>query len=190
MKASKEVDLVVAALQYAARCLKEGDLAALREMKFGAREIKELSKVNILDMYHLEGLRMHCLDITLNRAVYWPLINSLRRMGASEEDIHRLIALDAPREMLRCLYGLNARTYSRMRRALTVTPTVGRPREADEETSRRLWEAVQAHGEPERPEDLEGGFFLELADETGLSLRTIWRMLKVWCECGWLDDDP
>ena len=33
------------------------------------------------------------------------------------------------------------------------------------------------------------GFFLELADETGLALRTIWRMLQLWCEHGRLDED-
>ena len=135
MKASKEVDLVVAVLQYAARCLKEGDLAALRDMKFGAREIEGLSSIYILDMYHMEGLRMHCLDIKLNPVVYWPLIESLRRMRESEDDIHRLIVQDAPREMLRALFGLNPREYSRLRRTLTMTPAVGRPRGADEESS-------------------------------------------------------
>ncbi len=189
MKASKEVDLVVAVLQYAARCLKEGDLAALRDMKFGAREIEGLSSIYILDMYHMEGLRMHCLDIKLNPVVYWPLIESLRRMRESEDDIHRLIVQDAPREMLRALFGLNPREYSRLRRTLTATPAVGRPRGADEESSRRLWEALQEHGEPEYPDQLEPGFFLELADETGLTLRTIWRMLQLWCEHGRLDED-
>ena len=91
--------------------------------------------------------------------------------------------------MLRALFGLNSREYSRLRRTLTMTPAVGRPREADEKSSRHLWEVWQKHGEPEYPDQLEPELFLELAEETGLALRTIWRVIQLCCEHGRLDED-
>ena len=188
MKDSKEAELVVAVLQYAVRCLKEGDLAALRDMQFGSREIDILSEVNIMDMYCLDDLRVHCLDIKLNRRVYWPMIENLLSLRQSEDTIRKLIARDAPREMLRALFGLNAREYSRLRRMLTVMPSIGRPPEADEESSHRLWKAWQKRGAPEHPEQLKPEDFLEMADESDLTLRSIWRTLQRWSQYGMLEE--
>ena len=140
MESTKESDLVTAVLMYAMRCLAEGDHAALHNMKFGPREIEALREMNLSDLYRIESLRAHCLDIALNRQVYWPMIEHLRAQRESEETLHSLIAADAPHEMLLILFGLNARDYSRLRRTLSVSPSVGRPPEVDDESSHRLWD--------------------------------------------------
>ncbi|MCP4127254.1 MAG: DUF2857 family protein, partial [Gammaproteobacteria bacterium] len=141
MEGTKEADLVAAVLMYAIRCLAEGDQAALRNMKFGPPEIEALREMNLADLYRIESLRAHCLEIGLNRQVYWPMIDHLRKQRESEEILRSLIAADAPHDMMQILFGLNTRDYTRQRRILSVDPSVGRPSEPDEESSHRLWRA-------------------------------------------------
>ena len=76
--ANKESELTTAIMQYAIRCLSEGDQAALRNMNFGPREVEALREMNLGDMCHIETLRAHCLKIALNREAYWPMIAHMR----------------------------------------------------------------------------------------------------------------
>ena len=98
MQGTKEADLVAAVLLYAIRCLAEGDQAALRNMRFGPKEIEALREMNLSDIYRIESLRAHCLEIALNRQVYWPMVEHLRQQRESEETLHSLIAADAPQD--------------------------------------------------------------------------------------------
>ena len=184
MDSTKESDLVTAVLMYAMRCLAEGDLAALHNMQFGPREIEALREMNLSDLYRIESLRAHCLDIALNRQVYWPMIDHLRAQRESEETLRSLIAADAPHEMLLILFGLNARDYSRLRRALSVKPSVGRPREADEESSHRLWRAWSKRIDGESDGLLAPADYLDLHEETGVPMRAIWTLTQRWAQYG------
>lgn len=187
MRGSKEADLVSAVIMYAIRCLAEGDLAALRNMKFGAREIEALREMCITDLHRIDSLRSHCLEIMLNRRVYWPMIHYLREKRKSEEGMLSLVALDAPREMLQTLFGVNSREYSRLRRALSIKPAVGRPPEPDEESSHRLWKAWKKRVDPEDPESLSPEDYLELHNEAGLTMRAIWTLTRRWAQYGMPD---
>ncbi len=180
MEASKESDLVTAVLMYAIRCLAEGDYPALSSMNFGPHEIEALREMSLSDLYRVESLRVHCLRIGLNRQVYWPMMDHLREQRVSEETQQTLIAADAPQEMLQALFGLGPREYSRMRRLLSVDPSVGRPPEPDEESTHRLWHAwVERVGNDESV-PLSPTAYLELQRETGLSLRAIWNLTQRW----------
>jgi hypothetical protein len=184
METTKEADLVTAVLMYAIRCLAEGDQAALRNMKFGPKEIEALREMNLADLYRIESLRAHCLDIALNRQVYWPMIDHLRAQRESEETLQSLIAADAPHDMLLVLFGLNARDYSRMRRTLSVNPSVGRPPEPDEESSHRLWSAWSSRVAGETTGLLAPADYLELYRETDVSMRAIWNLTQRWAQYG------
>ena len=77
---------------YAMRCLAEGDQAALRNMNFGVKEIEALREMRVADLYRIESLRAHCLEIALNRDVYWPMIEHLERAagpGGHDPDADR-----------------------------------------------------------------------------------------------------
>ena len=100
MQGTKESDLVTAILMYALRCLAEGDQIALRNMNFGPREIEALRAMTLADLYRVESLRAHCLNIALNREVYWPMMDHLRQQRETEETEQVLIAADAPLEMM------------------------------------------------------------------------------------------
>ena len=184
MKGTKEADLVTAVVLYAIRCLAEGDQVALRNMKFGPKEIAALREMRVADLYRIGSLRAHCLEIVLNRQVFWPMIDHLCQQRRSEEALQSLIAADAPQEMVQILFGLNARDYSRLRRALSLDPAVGRPPEPDEESSHRLWRVWSSRVDNETSGLLTPESYLELHNETGLSMRAIWNLTQRWAQYG------
>ena len=188
MEGTKESDLVTAVLFYAMRCLAEGDQAALRNMNFGIKEIEALRALQLADLYRIETLRAHCLEIGLNRQVYWPMIERLSTERAMEETIQALIAADAPQEMMQVLFGLNGRDYTRLRRLLAADPAIGRPPELDEAGSHRLWAAWSARVDDEASGLLTAEDYLGLHRETGLSLRAIWSQTQRWAQYGPLDE--
>ena len=184
MDGSKESDLVIAVLMYAVRCLAEGDLAALRSMNFGPKEIEALREMSISDLYRVETLRAHCLKIALNRQIYWPMMDHLRQHRESEETQRSLIAVDAPQEMMQTLFGVGPREYSRLRRMLSVAPSVGRPQNPEEDESHKLWHAWEEKGYDKDPEALTPDVYLDLHAETGVSMRAIWNLTQHWSQYG------
>ena len=184
MQATKESDLVTAILMYALRCLAEGDQIALRNMNFGPREIEALRAMTLADLYRVESLRAHCLRIALNRDVYWPMMDHLRQQRETEETEQALIAADAPLEMMQTLFGLGAKEYSRLRRTLSVDPSIGRPPEPDEESTHRLWHAWERRVDSEEHDLLPAAGYLELYAETGVSMRAIWNLTQRWSQFG------
>ena len=184
MEGTKEADLVTAVLMYAMRCLAEGDQTALRNMNFGVKEIEALREMRVADLYRVESLRAHCLEIALNRQVYWPMIEHLGEQRAMEDTIQALIIADAPQEMMQVLFGLNQRDYTRLRRTLSVELAIGRPPELDEESSHRLWEAWSARVDGEESGLLIPEQYLAIHGETGLSMRAIWNLTQRWAQYG------
>ena len=188
MDITKESALVTAVLMYALRCLAEGDQTALRNMNFGPREIDALREMTLADLYRVESLRAHCLEIGLNRQVYWPMMDHLRAQRESEELQRTLIGADAPLEMMQTLFGLGPREYSRLRRMLSVDPSVGRPPEPDEDSTHTLWHAWQTRVGEEETDPLLPEAYLEIHEETQLSMRAIWNLTQRWAQYGDLTD--
>ena len=184
MEGTKEADLVTAVLMYAMRCLAEGDQAALRHMNFGVKEVEALREMRVADLYRVESLRAHCLEIALNRQVYWPMIEHLSEQRALEDTIQILISADAPQEMMQVLFGLNQRDYTRLRRTLSVDLAIGRPPELDEASSHRLWEAWSTRVDGEESGLLIPEQYLTIQAETGLSMRAIWNLTQRWAQYG------
>ena len=184
MTGTKEADLVIAVLLYAMRCLAEGDQHALRSMRFGPKEIAALRELHLEDLYRVASLKAHCLDIGLNRDVYWPMIARLRGARESEELQRDLIEADAPLEMMRSLFGMGSREYTRLRRLLALAPAVGRPPEPDEKTSHALWHAFSARIKPDASVPLEPSDYLLLNRETNAPMRAIWTLTQRWLEEG------
>ena len=187
MDGTKEADLITAVLMYAMRCLAEGDQTALRNMNFGVKEIEALREMRVADLYRVESLRAHCLEIVLNRQVYWPMIKHLGEQRVMEDTIQTLISADAPQEMMQILFGLNQRDYTRLRRTLLVDPSIGRPPELDEQGSHQLWEAWSSRADGEESGLLTPVQYLDIHRETGLSMRAIWNQTQRWAQYGNLD---
>jgi len=181
---TKEAELITAVLLYAIRCLAEGDQHALRGMNFGPREVAALREMSLADLYRAGSLQAHCLDIRLDRHVYWRLLAHLRRQGQSEELQRDLIQADAPLEMMQSLFGVGAREYTRLRRALTVQPAIGRPPEPDEAISHALWRVWSERAQQDTPTGLKPQDYLDMARETGASLRAVWGLTRRWAQYG------
>ena len=175
---TKESELVMAVMLYAIRCLSENDQHALRDMNFGPEEVAALRELNLADLYRAGSLQAHCLDIRLNRDVYWPMLAHLRRERESEELQRDLVQADAPLEMMRSLFGVGSREYTQLRRMLAVEPGVGRPPEPDDETAHRLWHALSARLNPDSGDAIDPSAYLAVHHETGASLRAIWNLAQ------------
>ena len=179
---TKEAGLVSSVFMYAIRCLAEADWTALRAMHFGPREIEALREMSMADLYRIEAVRGHCLEIRLDRQAWWQMIEHVRDQRKAEEALHSLVAADAPQEMLQVLFGIHARTYGRLRRSLSVAPSVGRPAEPDEESVNRLWQAWPGQKEDETVADPE--IYLKVHHETGIPMRAIWTLTQRWAQYG------
>jgi hypothetical protein len=180
MAATKEADLINAVLRYAIRCLADGDRESLRAMNFGPKEIEALRGMHLADLPRLESLGAHCLEIDLNRDVYWTMVAHLQRERAAEALQHDLIKADAPFEMMQTFFGLSSREYSRLRRVLAAAPAVGRPPEADEASQQTLWDAWTRRRRGSDAELLTPVAYLDLHRETGIGLRAIWNLTRRW----------
>ena len=181
---TKESELVMAVLLYAIRCLAEGDQHALHGMNFGPEEVAALRELNLADLYRAGSLQAHCLAIRLNRAVYWPMLTHLRQQRESETVQRDLIQADAPLEMMRSLFGVGSREYTRLRRLLTVDPSIGRPAEPDEATSHAVWQAWSKRVKENPSASLTPEDYLALGEDTGASLRAVWNLIQRWAEYG------
>ena len=186
---TKESELVMAVLLYAIRCLAEGDQHALRGMNFGPEEVAALRDINLADLYRAGSLQAHCLAIRLNRAVYWPMLTHLRRERESEAVQRDLIQADAPLEMMCSLFGVGSREYTRLRRLLTVDPSIGRPAEPDEATSHAVWQVWSERVKEDPTVPLTPEDYLALGEDTGASMRAVWNLTQRWAEYGGLSHD-
>ena len=183
MSGSKEAELITAVMMYAVRCFVEGDLHALKEMNFGPKELGALREISMGDLFRARDLTAHCLQVRLNRDVYWPMLDHLRRGRESDEMQRELIQADAPLEMIEALFGTSPHEYTRLRRMLTPNPVFGRTPEADEEQSTVLWKAWQG-SDIDRAAPPRAADYLNLHRSTGISLRIIWNLLLRWSDYG------
>lgn len=179
MTGTKEAQLTSALMAFALHCVQEGDQSALRAMNFGPAEIRALKDLHMGDLYHLNEVKAHCLDVALNRDVYWPMLSHLKQRRESESLQHSLIQADASLDMMRTFFGISGREYSKLRRLLMVRVSTGRPAEPSEEEVVRIWAAWRA-----REEKLQDGLlppeeYLNIHLETGVALRAIWRQTRL-----------
>ena len=191
MSATKEAELTTAVLLYAVRCLAEGDQHALRAMNFGAKEVEALHSLDLADLYRVHRLQAHCLQVRLDRDVYWPLIAYLRREREAAILQRSLIQADAPFELMQRYFGLSSRDYSRLRRLFGGPPAVGRPPEPDPELAHKVWAVVNARGPREGASELSGEDYLEIAEQSGAPLRALWQLTQRWTRDGdWPNGRP
>ena len=174
---AKTGDLVVAVLVYTMRCIEDGDLEVLIKMGFGPAEIAELSELKFADVQRIGRLRSHCLDIKLDKQAFATMIRRIRMDGQSGEWEHVLIRADAPFDMMRRLFGTSNREYTKKRHLFAVS-SVGRPTEPDEEMAIKLWHLLTNRIKQTQDGSLTPHDYLLICEESGASLRTVWREAK------------
>lgn len=184
MSRTKEADLISALYLYASRCWAEGDLAALREMGFGREEIEDLLSLSLTDIQRLCNVNGHPLRVELDGGTFRLIVDHLRRERRSEETLRALIVADAPLPMMQTLYGMSSKEYTGWRQMLSMPPAAGRPPDADEEASHRVWHAWIAMLGDRDPEELQPAEFLALHAQTEVPLRSLWNLVRRWSSRG------
>ena len=192
MSRTKEADLISALYLFASRCWAEGDLSALRNMGFGREEIEDLLSLNLSDLQRLCNMNGHPLRVELDADTFRLIVEHLRRERRREEILCALILADAPLPMMQTLYGMTAKEYTGWRQVLSMPAGAGRPPDADEAASHRVWHAWTGMLGERDPQDLEPAEFLALYRDTEVPLRSLWNLVQHWSTRGaaQLDTDP
>ena len=177
---TKEGSLVCAVLMYAMRCLSEGDLRSLQHMQFGEKEVKALRDLRMGDLSRVEAMKVHCLSISLNRQVFWPMIDLLNRDRKNEDLLDELIEKNAPYEMLHELYGLTTREYSARRQHLPSSLGIGRPQLPERNVEDELYAAWRKVVDNRGTYELNGVDYIELHEKTKVSIRAVWSLVSKW----------
>lgn len=184
---TKEGELLAAVMLYATRCLGEGDLFALRGMGFEPKDLEALATMNVGDLQRAGSLSAHCFNIRLDAPLFRRMIEIVADMREKEALQRALVRADAPLDMMRALFRMASRDYTRLRQALDVASGVGRPAELDDDMANRLWRTLQGRLRADRERPLEPSEFLAVHDECGVPLRALWNCAQRWAER--LEDD-
>ena len=180
MSRNQLADLTVAVLRYVAGCIAQGDEAALLELGLDSEQLREIAALTLEDIENLDRVRVLCLEVRFQPEGFQTLMNRLARARRTKGLQLALIQADAPELMMRTLFGMNQRYYSRTRRLLGVETGVGRPPSLDEETELALWRAVadSLSSNPRRP--LEPDLYLQTHWKLGVPMRALWAYTQRW----------
>ena len=173
----KAGDFVVALVIYAMRCVEDGETDTLERMGFGPAEVASLAGLRFGDLKRIEKLRSHFVDIRVDRAAFADVIRRISGDGLSTEWEHELIRADAPRDMMRSLFGTSDRSYTKLRQLFGVS-SVGRPREPTEAESAELWQMIARRQREFRRETFLPADYVAISQQCDLPLRTVWREFK------------
>lgn len=171
-----EFEITHATIRYAMQCMQESNWHALREMGFGPRECEAVAGLTLADLSALaQRVHGHVLKVQLEPALFWQALKHIKQESTQQHTVTDLIQRDAPADMMHVLFGMGEKTYTRMRHQLHVSIGVGRPAELHRDTIMALSAILDRFDMPLSPAD-----WLEVADETGLSLRDMWREYRRW----------
>lgn len=177
---TKEGRLVCAVLMYAMQCVTDGDVRSLRRLQFGEKEVEALRDLQMLDLSRVESMKAHCLSVSLNRQVFWPMIDLLKRERKNDELLNDLIEKDAPFDMLHDLFGLSTREYSARRHHLPINLGKGRPQLPERKVEDELYATWRKLVDGRDSLELSGFDYLDLHTRTGVSVRAVWSLVSKW----------
>lgn len=116
-------------------------------------------------------------DGPINRDLFHRLIDHVRHLRATESVRDALLARDAPLPLMHHFFGMDATEYAEQGRRLGLVRPTGRPSEPGEAEEAIVWRAGKALDKP-NDEGLTPEDYLALCEATGLSLRTIWLVIR------------
>lgn len=180
---TKEAELNYAIFAYAARCVMEGDLEALRQVGFQPGDMQVIDQLRLADLHALSASRAHALNVRVDRdALQW-LVEHVRRRRTRDMLKLELLQLDAPSEMMTNLFGMTGRSYTASRETLGIVGGQGRPssRLDDDGEEARLWHLWVALADPTRPQKLRHeDLWLVIGRELASGLRRAWNIIQQW----------
>lgn len=160
------------------------DYSVARDLGLTAEDVDDLLRLTAGDLERVaeQVARSRALAVQVDRQTVRQVIESLRTGDDPTAVVRRLIKADAPLVMMRSLFGMSERQFSRLRRAFGFPDTSpGRPTPTDDQ--RKLvwfgWEEVLTrHGMTLR--DCGPPEYLEVHDLTQVPMRIIWMLSQSW----------
>ncbi len=183
---TKEAELFTSVLLYTLRCIAEGDHIALQNMGLSIADAEQLRKINLLELFYIDSLRTHCLNISFNRAALPRMINFMVSQQKNDQKLQRILDHDAPYNMVAHFFGLPNGEYTRRRKSRIGMTLVGRAQELNDQQFDKLvylWKHIKEKDSCGRLHNAED--YVDLAEKTGASLRSVWTTTERW-----VDSDP
>lgn len=180
---TKEAELNYAIFAYAARCITEGDLEALRQVGFEPGDVQIIDQLRLPDLHALSASRAHALNVQVDREALQWLVEHVRRRRTRDMLRLELLKLDAPSDMMTNLLGMSGRAYTAARETLGVVGGQGRPasRLGDDAEEVRLWHLWVIFADAARPQKLRhDDLWLVIGRELASGLRSAWNIVQQW----------
>ncbi|MGQ0700572.1 MAG: STY4526/YPO1902 family pathogenicity island replication protein [Panacagrimonas sp.] len=180
---SKENDLTFAVLNYASRCVAEGDFHAFRGLGFQIEDIGVIERLSLAELQLLSTSRSHAINVSLDREAWGWLLKRVRRQRSRDALALALIRLDAPNAMMASLFSYTDRDYASRREACGIKETLagGRPPSASEDDERHLWDLWVRLAKADTPQQLRADdLWLVVAKEGRPPVRTAWNLIQKW----------
>jgi Protein of unknown function (DUF2857) len=183
---TKEADLINAVLTYVSRCIAQGDVEALQRMRLGPEDIALFAELRVADLerFALSQPHRHFLDIAFKPASVRRTLMDIGQLRQWHELKLALIRAEAPRAMMATLFNMDNHEYAALHASLALPYAGGRPCQATDEESVRLWEAWRRLIGNTPFTAVTPEQYVALHRETGLSLRIIWPLVTRWFAVG------
>lgn len=179
-------ELVFHILRYVTETLAEGDIHAVLDLGLRLDQITRLQQITLRDLYHLSRVRTHFLDVAVDPACFDRVLDHIERNQRHDALQDDLIRQRAPLAMMRAFFGMTNAEYATRRRLLGLTGTgIGRPHAPSEADEHRIWQAWQEHARLPLEQR-----YLQVGDDTGIPLNTVWALIQSWEDGGLLAADP
>lgn len=183
---TREAELNEAILRYLVRCIEEDTPSRMAEQlgidgTLAEQLAREIPQLRLCELQRFAGTRAMIGSIRLNPQALSTLLTVIRSDRHKEQSMIALLKAQAPHEMLYSLFGLDRNTYSTLRRRHGVSNT-GRPRTPTAEQEQKLLDALDHHGldSDELRTRRDSGIWLQLCEETGMTLGTLWALVQQW----------
>ncbi|AAP95850.1 hypothetical protein A6046_00880 [[Haemophilus] ducreyi] len=162
--------------------LQEGNINFCRSIGFSKQELQEIEKLSTEELYDLANSRVSFAKIEINHEAFWKLVTSAQLNSQERRLIDRALMLGASIQMLNSYFGLTTSKVSSRRSLLGKQEPMGRKPAASEEEEKAIWELWQAHKNNAVSVDSTEGLelLIFLAEETGINLTEIWKLVGQW----------
>lgn len=162
-----------AVLGYVFDSIQRGDLAPLITIGLRRDQLQRLSSMSIGDLTEAMVSDDGVIQLRVDPDRLEALISTVERRRARNEVMTRCIQLGAPAAMMEKLFGLKDKEYRRRQVMNGVRNPVGRPPVASVDTAEAIYRAWEEQGER-----VSASALVQVAEQTGLPLHTIWRELS------------
>ncbi len=162
---------------YVCACAEEGDYGPLHDIGLGRDDIIKINQLNMRDVIRLSQTKAHILDIRVNRERLHNMLNSLNIRRKEDDDINQLIRMGAPQPMMQSLFAITPGDFTDKRKLFGLQDEgVGRAPEPSDDEQHIIYKAYE-HLKTS-PENMSARQWIDLAEETNISLRTIWQYVQ------------